>query len=404
MDALKPEVSPGRPKRALALISLALMMLAVTGGAYVWRGASSTDRAPAPNKAGGAELVDMASISEQEAWVIVHSVGAPESALFHTGDGGASWRRQLSIEGLGAVRFAASRTGVLVNWRLGADPRTSTPRVFSTDDGGTHWRSVTLPQLGPGSRGLPFFLDPDHGWLLATRPTSPGDQPPEVNLWRTVNGGRRWEPLLNVDEAHPLSHGVSGGDQLVALSFQDRETGWIVTEGAAADSAVYASHDGGHQWTRVALPAGLPGAAPEDWVYVGIPAVRPDGRGVVPLVDRDASRIWLYQTPDGGLSWVNPEPAPGTGVVNVAFVDGSVGWASGSSAVWVSGDSGRTWLAATGLTGRFLFGVLAPASSSVAWVQGNELRAGSTTATAWSLFRTTDGGLHWTRVPAPSLF
>jgi photosystem II stability/assembly factor-like uncharacterized protein len=403
MEELQHDVSAGRSKRALALIGLALVVLAVTAGSYLWRGASSKDGAPVPLKAGGTELVDMASISEQEAWVILHNAGAPESALFHTGDGGASWSRQLAIEGLGSVRFAASGTGVLLNWRLGADPRTSTPRVFSTDDGGIHWRPVGLPQLDVGIRGIPFFLDPDHGWLLAMRPGSAPDRTDEITLWRTLNGGRGWEPLLKIDDAHPLSHGISAGDQLAAVAFQDRDNGWIVTQGAAASSAVYATRDGGREWTRVALPAGLPAAALEDWVYVGTPAVRADGRGVVPVVDRDANRTWLYETPDDGHTWTNPQPAPGTSVADVVFVDGTVGWASGTSTVWVSGDSGRTWLSATGLAGNFVFGVLAPASSSVAWVQGIEVKGGLTTGTAWSLFRTIDGGVHWTRVQAPKL-
>src|SRR6202011_5894612 len=63
MEEPKPEVSTGRSKRALALIGLALVVLAVTAGSYLWRGATSTDRAPAPLKTGGTELVDMASVS-----------------------------------------------------------------------------------------------------------------------------------------------------------------------------------------------------------------------------------------------------------------------------------------------------------------------------------------------------
>jgi hypothetical protein len=90
-------------------------------------------------------------------------------------------------------------------------------------------------------------------------------------------------------------------------------------------------------------------------------------------------------------------------VGEVVFVDGSVGWASGSTGVWVTEDSGRTWLAATGLPGTFLFGVMAPASSSAAWVQGVNLNGGLNAANGWTLFRTADAGLRWTRVPPPTL-
>src|SRR2546430_2079973 len=66
MEEPQHEVSAGRWKRALALIGLALVVLAVTAGSYVWRGASSKDGAPVPLKASGTVVVDMASISEQE--------------------------------------------------------------------------------------------------------------------------------------------------------------------------------------------------------------------------------------------------------------------------------------------------------------------------------------------------
>lgn len=397
------EGSSARARRALALIAIALVVLAGSAAAYLWR--SKTGAAPTrPNEFSAAPvLVDLAPVSEREAWVIRRDNPVSRSVLLHTVDGGGSWRLVLSIDGVGSLRFSDPRRGVLVSWRAGSNGQPIDPsQVLSTDDGGVHWRPVSLPEIGPGFVGLPNFLDPDHGWLLAARPRVPGDQSAQdFTLRRTVDGGRHWETLFTIDGSHPYSHGVSAADQLASVSFRDRDTGWIVTQGTAASTVVYTTGDGGVDWEAVALPAGLPGVAREDYLNLSDPVVSADGRGVLPVVDRDANRTWLYQTPDGGRNWANPYFSPGTGTVSVAFVDGSVGWASESAVIRVTSDSGQNWLAGTALPGGLEFGAVAPVSASVAWVQGLQFDPGSVQPAGWGIFRTRDAGLHWTRVSQP---
>jgi photosystem II stability/assembly factor-like uncharacterized protein len=405
MDEGRLDGSSARARRALALIAIALVALAGSAGVYLWRSKASASppRSGAPSTA--PVLVDLAPVSEREAWVIVRDNPVSRSVLLHTADGGGTWRAMFSIDGFGVLRFSDPRRGVLVSWRPGPNGQPQGPsQVFSTDDGGVHWRPGSVPEVGPGFAGLPFFLDPDHGWLLAARSRVPGDQSAQdVTLWRTVDGGRRWETLLGIDASHPYSHGVSGADQLVSVSFRDRDRGWIVTQGTAASAVIYTTRDGGREWEAVPLPAGLPGAAREDYLNTYDPVVSPDGRGVLPVVDRDANRTWLYQTLDGGRSWTNPYFSPGTGILSVAFVDGSVGWATESNVTRVTSDSGQSWLTGTGLPGGLQFGVVAPVSASVAWVQGLKFDPGSVQPAHWVMFRTRDAGLHWTRLSEPGV-
>jgi photosystem II stability/assembly factor-like uncharacterized protein len=404
MQERRLDDSSGRRRRALALIALAVVALASSGGIYLWRSAAAPTPATSRPFSSPPGLLGVTPVSDHEAWVIVHDNAASRSVLLHTSDGGARWRPKFSIDGFGTLQLIDGHRALLVGWRAGYQSREGMSQVFSTDDAGAHWRAMSLPEVAAGFAGFPFYIDVDHGWVLATHATVAGDQSPQdVALWRTVDGGRHWEALLSIDGAHPTGHGISNADQILSISFQDRDTGWMATQGAAASAVLYMTHDGGREWQAVPLPAGPPGPAREDWLYLGDPVLSPGGRGVLPVVDRDANRTWLYQTPDGGKSWSNPFFSPGTGVLTVVFVDGSVGWATTSGAAWVTSDSGRTWLAATGLPGGLQFGEVAPVSASVAWVKGVEIDPRPAGPPRWAIFRTRDAGLHWTRVSQPAI-
>ncbi len=397
------EVFTKRAKRALALIGVAVLVLAGSAGAYLWRSADHPYNGLPPPPTSRPVLVSMTATSERQAWVIVHDSGGPESFLFHTDDGGARWHRQLSINGLGVLRFADARRGVLLNYQLGSQPEARIPRAFATMDAGAHWRPVAMPGLSLGFNADPFFLDPDRGWVLGTR-AAPGGGPvdAEHTLWRTRDGGRQWEQLLSVDAAHPLDHGVSGRDLIAGINFQDPDTGWMVTLGPAASASVYVTHDGGRDWTRSAVAAALPGAAGQDWLYLGAPQVSSAGKGMMPVFDRDSVQLFVLSTSDGGDSWAGVKSVPAGGPLNTAFVTGSVAWVANGSGAWVTSDSGRSWLRSADLPGGLALGTVAPADASVAWVQGQKFGAASD-PTHWVLFRTADAGKHWRPVNAPSL-
>jgi photosystem II stability/assembly factor-like uncharacterized protein len=401
MEDLRAADSLARPRRAVVLIALALVLLATSGGLYLWRSAANPIPSPSGLRGNAPALLSITSLSDREAWVTARGNSAYSSVLMHTTDGGVSWHQMFSVAGFGSLRFADQRRGVLLSWKPGADPTTSTPAVYSTDDAGGHWRAVTLPDVGAGSVGVPFFLDPDHGWVLVTRAQAPDDQFAQAaTLWRTSDGGRHWEALIRVDGAHVFSNGVAATDQLLSVSFQDRDTGWIVGQGLAASAVVYLTQDGGRDWTPAQLPAGLPGPAREDLLYAADPAFSPNGRGVLPVIDRTINHTWVYQTSDRGSSWKEPHVAPGT-ALDISFVDGSVGWAVVGGVAWLTTDSGKSWLPTTGLPDSLQLAAIGPVSGSMAWAQG--VGTDSLGANHWAMFRTTDAGLHWTQISSPNL-
>src|SRR3989442_321591 len=141
----RPEVVTPRAKRALALMGFALVVLAASAGAYLSRSANHPYNGPPPPPTSRPVLISMTSTSQRQLWLIVHDSGGPESYLFHTDDGGAHWRRQLSMSGPGILHFADARRGVLLNYPFGPQPEAVVPRVFATADAGAHWRPVTMP-------------------------------------------------------------------------------------------------------------------------------------------------------------------------------------------------------------------------------------------------------------------
>jgi photosystem II stability/assembly factor-like uncharacterized protein len=400
MEELEPVGSAPRIRRAVALIGLALTVLVAGAAVYLWSSPPHGYRGPPP-AASTPIPVSMDWRSATQGWIIVHDGGGPESTLFHTSDGGAHWQRQLSIEGPASVRFADSRHGTLQVEGL----QRAEPRVLRTDDGGTSWRSITLPELDPGMVGRAFFLDGDTGWVLGLRYAQPGVTTSGTLLYGTVDGGLHWQRLVDARQGGPASGGISGADDVIQLAFIADGTGWLTGNASTGPPPLFMTRDGGRSWVREALPAGVPGPSPTDHLEIGAPTVSGGGSGVLPVYDRDAEQTWLYVTDDGGASWHDPRPLPqGGDARRPSFADGSAGWTWNTSAAWSTADGGRSWHPAAGLAGGWLFGTIVPVSGTEAWVDGLLVREQAAQRPAsWGLFRTSDAGRRWTRSPLPSL-
>jgi hypothetical protein len=93
MDDLRALDSPARARRSLALIVLALIVLATSGGLYLRRSAA----APASGSPGllrqAPTLVAITPLSDREAWVLAQDGASSTRVLLHTSDGGGSWRQ-----------------------------------------------------------------------------------------------------------------------------------------------------------------------------------------------------------------------------------------------------------------------------------------------------------------------
>lgn len=151
------------------------------------------------------------------------------------------------------------------------------PRYGEDYDGGGHlsedrgftWKKTLNVDLLSAEF---FVLDGKRAWLAA-----------DEGIWRTADCGRSWQKAATWARAPQ------------AIFFLDKKRGWLV-DGNEAESAVYASSDGGESWSKLSAIAASSGPVQ-----------------AVVFADRDrgwaAARGEIWMTADGGSTW-NPLAAP----------------------------------------------------------------------------------------------
>jgi photosystem II stability/assembly factor-like uncharacterized protein len=147
---------------------------------------------------------------------------------------------------------------------------------------------------------------------------------------------------------------------LQQVQFVSASLGWVVT-GGPASSSLFRTTDAGRHWQRQ-----IEGVAGEGWTLSLFDATR----GVVYGADQRGAQLW--RTTDGGRRWTRtavPCLAPHD---LVSFLDLDHGWCIDPSSAYLPASSD----AAAG------FGPLLPGRQMIA------------------LYRTVDGGVHWSRVLA----
>ncbi len=324
-------------------------------------------------------------------------------------------------------------------------------QLYWTRNGGKSWLLIPPAPLSKGDTqriATAFFLDTQRGWVVAAEFLS------NLSIGRTLDTGASWQ-------TRSLSL-LSPGDPdafvaAVHLYFVDAQTGWLVTRRATSSNfdvgALFKTTDGGDTWTRLSIPIGDPVyfATPDlGWVAGGathdqIFATRDGGRtwsdimqetlrvskslrvstllpkfenardGVLPVIVAagSESRLDLYRTRDGGLTWepvsqlpLGREIAPGTRFpISILNAEQSIAILpdrrvatrspSGITAITASRD-----LLAGGIR------ELDMATPSIGWakhvdgscVNGDKSQCAQTTR----LLRTADGGQSWETLAIPA--
>lgn len=238
--------------------------------------------------AGG--FVKIVCSDTQNAWALDQN-----NTLWHTGDGGAHWAKQVSgpPSMTNDVSFPTAQDGWMVYpgagaWGFGGG-------LMHTTDGGKTWSRghVTAEyQLHAVS-----FVDVQHGWLCG------GDS--GSSILRTTDGGGSWSEVTLL------------GYDLESIRFFDDQHGWAWGWDAQGDNVMMRSDDGGRTWTPVADLAGI---------------------GVENLDFCDADNGWaigyqgIYRSADGGAHWALTDSGAND-MYDVAAVDVSHVWAAGQGIV-----------------------------------------------------------------------
>jgi photosystem II stability/assembly factor-like uncharacterized protein len=283
-------------------------------------------------------------------------MGVASGGVFRTTDNGETWvpitDGQVPLGSTGSVAVADSDPNVIYlgTGSDGVRSNVSTGRgVYKTTDGGETWTFAGLYDVGQigGVRIHP--TDPNTVWVAANGDIfKPG---PHRGVYKTTDGGETWEKTLFVsDSTGAMDVELQPGNPDVVYAWMSRieRKPWTIISGSY-EGGFYKSTDGGESWQniRTGLPTELIGKG-----NLAVTAAKPDR--VYALVEAKPGG-GFYRSDDYGESWE-----------------------------MVSDNQS--------LIGRpFYYTSLGADPTDANTVYGG--------AEGW--FKTTDGGVSWTRVPTP---
>lgn len=168
-------------------------------------------------------------------------------AVYHSSDGGESWRRQESLteRSIYDISFADEKHG----WAVGRRGF-----VIGTKDGGETWVRQKTPRFPPRHLFAVDAIDENTAWIVGDWGTR----------YRTRDGGETWEDLsFLVDEEHPVFQYLSEEEieayargekvyddvYLNDLQFLDQQRGWIAGE----YGMIFYTTDGGETWEKATI-------------------------------------------------------------------------------------------------------------------------------------------------------
>lgn len=329
-------------------------------------GSPSESASPAP-QGSNLSALSVTFVSAQDGWVLAtRACGAARClALLRTVDSGRTWVPLPSPpmpiaagpyqgDGVTNVRFANGRDG----WAF-------EPALWSTHDGGTTWRHVTLPSVPPDSPVL--ALETSAGFVHALVSAS-SDQiqssPVGADAWHlsqtTIAAGAGPEPSGQVVLNGAIGWTV-GNDRTVLGGARLAARVWTRWQPPCA---------------RTNGPAYLAAATATDLIGVC-------NEGLYGPPDPPAAR--MYRSTDGGATFhISPGTLPAMAATAVASPAPGVVVVAGGAGLLATFDGGRTWAV-----------VLAMQSDSVSYIGFETGERGFAITYDGALLRTLDGGRLW---------
>jgi photosystem II stability/assembly factor-like uncharacterized protein len=302
--------------------------------AFSWSARTVPPHWEAQQSGVSARLRGVSAVSDTVAWA-----SGTNATVIRTADGGATWTK-LTVPDADKLDFrdidAVSDTTAYV-LSIGAG---AASRIYKTTDAGAHWTLQFANEDPKAFFDAMAFWDERHG--LAMSDSVDG----RFVIIRTADGGQTWTrvPADRLPAALANEGGFAGSGTNIAVSGGNRA--WIGT-GAAANSRILLTEDGGDTWRIVDTPvassasSGIFSVAFRDARH-GL-TVGGDYRRERDAIDNAA------MTKDGGRSWT---PVRGLGGFRSV-----VAYAPHSDASWIavgpqgadwSDDDGRTWTAVAG--------------------------------------------------------
>ena len=307
-------------------------VLRTNDGGVTWHNVSPAN----PGVLGYAVIVDF--LDDQNGWMLVpDTANMLVGTLYRTGDGGATWSSFAAPFGGGELHFLDPKHGWMMA-SLGAGMGSMAVAIFQSNDGGSTWTQTYIndPNQPGAGDSLPLGglkdglrpLDMQKAWVGGITYT-----PGVVYLYQTQDAGHSWK-LLPV--AAPTGYEQA---QLETLgpAFVSPTLAYLPVTLSSQNGeleAVYTSHDGGSNWELT-------------------PTLIPFG-GKMDFVSAKDGFVWngtnFYVTHDGALTWttVSPDVTFGDSFSGMDFIGPTTGYvitddASGVRTLYGTTDGASTW-------------------------------------------------------------
>lgn len=360
-----------------------------------------------------------------------HGIGSncnsAATTIYRTRDAGTHWASLLHITGAVGppvwVRLFNARQGLVADTvgplgpNLNAHP---TAALFSTDDGGRHWRRFPLPVNYTTQNGSISFPDSQHGWLWYGGGAA-GSM--AVDVYRTGDGGHHWSRVACTSFSNPgpgykcpHQSGIGLGGDKEYLTFRGAKDGWLTAVENTGVPDLYQTADGGTSWRRqaVGLPPGVALPTSKSIVFplgillqprfFGRNGLLPESVGFYqPKTRASWYRTYVLRSMDGGRTWSSSVQTPVTtsGALWQA-IDARHWKFISNGAVWSTDNGGMSWMRARP---QFPAGLKQVGLQFINWRVGwatARTHAGlEVSASGTALLHTMDGGVHWARAQLP---
>ncbi len=330
-----------------------------------------------PSRQGG-RYVDIAVVDKAPK---VFYTATASGGLWKTVNNGQSWTSIFDNEStisIGAVAVDQRDTSVV--WVGTGEANNSRSSywgdgVYKSTDGGKSWQNMGLPESHHIGR---ILIDPKNSNVVYVAALGHlYSDNPERGLYKTTNGGKTWNKVLEVKKDDGKFIGVvdvamspTNPNTLIAAAYDKIRRPWTFNEGGEG-SGIYKSTDAGKTWKKLSngLPGGFLGRigvayAPGNSkvVYANVENANVDGISTeerrrmlevgIPLKrGQSVDGVEVYRSNDGGESWTKVSPdgediGGGPGYyyqqVRVDPNDENHVYIIGIR-VWETTDGGKTW-------------------------------------------------------------
>ncbi len=235
----------------------------------------------------------------------LYFMGATGGGVWKTENAGKTWENLsdgfFKVGTIGAVAVAESDHNVLYVGTGESPIRGVTTShgdgVWKSTDAGKSWQHVGLEKSGQISRIEIHPENPDVAYV-AVQGQIWGPNT-ERGIFRTRDGGKNWEHVLEVSEntgASDLSMDPTNPRILYAAMWNHGRKPWFIHSGGT-DGGIYKSADGGDNWEK--LTGGLPEMIGK--IGVDVSASNPDR--VYAIIEAEPEKGGLWRSDDAGKTW-----------------------------------------------------------------------------------------------------